>query len=98
MPTFLFRVDGAFDLGTRGVVLGVLGVEVESLKEGDPIELRRPDGTVLMTSIVRFERACSPLPRLYTAFSLPREIRKTDVPPGTEVWTVSDDVRVTRAS
>src|SRR5665213_367957 len=53
----------------------------DRLYVGQPIELRRPDGTVICTTI--FEVGNNPFCR---TIYLSHLILQSDVPPGTEVW------------
>ena len=78
-------VEEAFNLETGGCII-TPGIPVErknlKIKVGEPIELRRPDGTVLRTRIDRLPNpATPPIP-----IALSPEFRKTDVPAGTELW------------
>lgn len=56
------------------------------LRERDPIQLRRPDGSVVRTHI----HAVDILDRLDRSWSvpvsLPPEFVKSDIPIGTEIW------------
>jgi hypothetical protein len=89
MMTKLSTVEYAFSAGSVGCVIDP-GIPVErknlKIKVGEPIELRRPDGTVLQTKIAGLVTLCRtprppPIP-----IALPMEVRKEDVPIGTEVW------------
>ncbi len=57
------------------------------LKIGDPVEFRS-GGRVFRSRVVGFEH-CDPwTPNQFFAFLLPREVAKTDVQIGAEVWAV----------
>ena len=62
-----------------------------TIRVGDQIELRRPDGTRVSTTLAGIEHA-----RMLNRISqwplrLPDSISKTDVPVGTEVWWISSE-------
>jgi hypothetical protein len=54
---------------------------------GDPLRLRRPDGSELRTAIGGPEMLLTSVPRKAVPVLL-REVDKKDVPIGTEVWSV----------
>jgi hypothetical protein len=84
----LFVVDGTFTVFGRGIALlpGVPKYEPgPRVGPGMPIELRRPDGTVLATTIRAAEWFQTP-PAPAAPLHMPPEIKKEDVPVGTEVW------------
>jgi hypothetical protein len=88
--THLFTTKWISLIPTHGVLLapGVTADDGWRLNIGDALELRRPDGTVLHTSIAGFyhfsRRSKDEPPTL--DLLLPKHICKNDVPPGTEVW------------
>src|SRR5689334_21932323 len=52
MPQFLFTVDDVFDVAGRYVIpTPGVPVSVRCIRNGLPIELRRPDGSVLQTEV-----------------------------------------------
>jgi hypothetical protein len=84
----LFVVDGTFTVFRWGIALlpGVPKYEPgPRVAPGMPIELRRPDGTVLATAIRAVEWFQTPLAPA-APLHMPPEIKKEDVPVGTEVW------------
>jgi hypothetical protein len=88
----LFVVEGVFLIGPDGPVL-VPGLKHtghdDGVRVGDRIELRRPDGSVLVTRIhgINF-----PTPsKGFHPISLPGSVDKDDVPVGTEVWSSPDE-------
>jgi hypothetical protein len=85
---FLFRVEDVFAIVGRGCVLvpGIPHSLSISIKRGASLKLRRPDGTVIRTHLQEIEMINSTSTRQSTAISLPRDVKKTDVPIGTEVW------------
>jgi hypothetical protein len=88
----LFVVDGTFTVFGRGIGL-LPGVPKDELgprvTPGMTIELHRPDGTVLATTIRAVEWFQTP-PAPSAPLHMPPEIRKEDVPVGTEVWLDDD--------
>ena len=90
MSDRLFVVEGLFTVGGRGVALlpGVPKYEPgPRVAAGMPVELRRPDGTVLATMIRGIEWFQTP-PTAAAPLHMPPEIKKEDVPIGTEVWLI----------
>jgi len=90
---FLGRVFEIFDITGRGVVIA-FDTTYEKLPRdfklmiGDLVEFRSDGLVVLQSSIAGIEH-CSPwTPNNVFAFVLPRNIRKQEVPIGSEVWTV----------
>ena len=57
----------------------------------DPIQLRGPDGRVLDTHVAGLEMVSGPnVRRDVVAFMLSKDITKQDIPPGTEIWLISE--------
>jgi hypothetical protein len=89
MARLLFRVTEVFTVQTRGIVLlpKLNFVGDERFRVGDPLLLKRPDGTEIDTTIGAVEllkpvgQPCEPVIML-------TELGKQDVPIGTEVWSV----------
>ncbi len=84
----LFIVEETFTVKSRGIAL-LPGVTKDDRdlhrKVGLLIELRRPDGSVLTTTIQAIEWFQTP--SMPTApLHLPTDVSKDDVPVGTEVW------------
>jgi hypothetical protein len=57
---------------------------LEGVKAGDPLELRRPDGTTIRTTLYAFDWP-SPM-RGQWGLSVNKPLTKMDIPVGTEVW------------
>lgn len=98
MPRLLFTVTDRFLIRGRGVVVfpGIATTDTAPIKIGDPILLKRPDGTTLPWTIGGIEMI-SGSPKL---FEVRREmpilltgLDKEDVPVGTEIWTRVVDQR-----
>jgi hypothetical protein len=92
MPRILFVVDDAFLIKGRGLVPlpGIVPMEGERFRVGDPILLKRPDGTSKRWRIGGIEMFTTPAPR-YDFPILLDGLVKEDAPVGTEVWSVDGD-------
>jgi len=90
MPTLLFMVDDVFSL-SNGYVIPTPGipVSVRGIRIGLPIELRRPDGTVLQTTVASVQFIDPYDPERPTQIAL-LGIPKADIPIGTEIWAIDD--------
>ncbi|MEX2092030.1 MAG: hypothetical protein WD971_05100 [Pirellulales bacterium] len=88
MSRMLFIVEDTFYIQDRGLVSvpGIVPIGDERFRVGDEILLKRPDGTELATTIGGLE-LCDPNPRNEVVVVL-KNLKKCDVPIGTEVWTV----------
>lgn len=95
-PVLLFIVEDAFQIAGRGCVL-VPGPSAEQgsqrIRIGDGLRLRKPDGNSFDTVIQGVEMiGRRPRPKVITApILLPRDVKKGDVPTGTEVWLLSSN-------
>ena len=84
-----------------GVLMTWWGAEpgFAHMMQGTPLELRRPDGSVLRTTLLRYGASVTRTedgrflvpgdengPIWTILFTLPPDVRPEDVPPGTEVW------------
>lgn len=91
MTSFLSRVEDTFALTGRGVVV-IPGIPQDRKKYfvriGDSIEIRKPDGQRLLTTVDGIEMANSPR-KIGISLLLPKEIHKSDVPIGSELWHAS---------
>ena len=91
MPTFISRVEDVFEISGRGCVV-VPGVPVEfsgaTLKIGDRVTLKRPNGSEIETTLRGFEMG-SRHPSRCIPILLGKELNKQMVPAGTELWTVA---------
>jgi hypothetical protein len=85
----LFTVEHALAIQGRGVALfpGIVPTAGEIFRAGDPLELRRPDGSSVSTRVGSLELV-SPPPKNLAVVILLRELCQADVPVGTEVWSV----------
>lgn len=91
MPRRLFTVTDTFLIRARGVVLlpGIVPEGDERFQIGDPLRLKRPDGSTIDTTIGGLEMfTCTTKPDIPV---LLMGLGKADVPVGTEVWSI--DVR-----
>ncbi len=98
MARRLFNVADLFTIRGRGIVLlpGIVPINDERFGPGDPLLLKRPDGTELQTCIKWLEwRGTyvenSPGPRPYMV--LLEGSTGEEVPEGTEVWSVDGERR-----
>jgi translation elongation factor EF-Tu-like GTPase len=91
----LSKVEDVFEIEGRGCVL-VPGIYESVLKNvvvrrGDPIELKKPDGSSVQTHV----EAVEVLDRVDRTNSvvvvLPAEFSKRDIPIGTEIWLREDE-------
>lgn len=89
MGRHLFTVEDRFVIRQRGMIItpGVVPQAEELFRVGDPLELRRPDGTSLRVTLAGFTFAI-PGPKNEVYFILPAEVTKSEVPVGSEVWSV----------
>jgi len=87
MPQFLYTVSDVFDIAGR-FVAAVPGIppETPGIRDGTPLELRRPDGSILSSHIQDIAMISPYDHRRPIQFSFPPEITKHDLPVGTEVW------------
>jgi hypothetical protein len=85
----LFVVQDTFTIKEQGLILhpGLIPEREEHFRIGDPILLRRPDGTALKWQIdglglIHTPKPCNEVPVFLKGLS------KDDVPAGTECWTI----------
>ncbi|HYV93168.1 MAG TPA: hypothetical protein VE978_15440 [Chitinophagales bacterium] len=77
---FLFKVEGTFIIPQRGLVLFPGACDkIEFAKPGSKIKLLRPDQSTIETTIMAIEFGGN------HAILIGKEIKKEDVPAGTEV-------------
>ena len=88
MARRLFVVEDTFAIEGRGLTLvpGIIPEGNEVFRPGDPIMLRKPDGSFFATRIGGLEMVY-PNPRRDVVIML-KDLTKADVPIGTEVWSV----------
>lgn len=78
---FLFKVEDTFQITGRGLILVPgLGINAEKVMVDMHIKLKKPDNTEILTKISGIEFSVK------APILLPKEIKKEDVPIGTEVW------------
>jgi hypothetical protein len=95
MSRLLFKITETFWMEGIGLVVDVDAKYADvSLRAGDQLELRRPDGSRLETAVAAIARVRPDYPDRPFSFSLPGGVRKADVPVGTEVWAnVRDETK-----
>lgn len=88
MARRLFTVEDTFAIRERGLVLapGIIPEGEERFRVGDPITLLRPDGSSIEAKIGGLE-LLDPNRRRDVVIML-KGMTKSDVPIGTEVWSV----------
>ena len=88
MARLLFIVEESFAIKGRGLVPvpGIVPQGVERFRVGDPILLKRPDGSSLAWQIGGLELISGGPPRDDVVVLL-KGLRKEEVPVGTEVWS-----------
>jgi len=89
MARLLFTVTYVSTLTGRGIVLfpKLEPIGQEAFRTGDPLLLKRPDGMEISTKIGSVGLA-KPLSGPCEPLVLISELKKEDVPVGTEVWSV----------
>ncbi|MHC4201976.1 MAG: hypothetical protein ACYSU0_18460 [Planctomycetota bacterium] len=89
MARLVFMVASVFDIRGRGVVVcpsdPVTRKDFPDCREGSPIELRRPGLTAIRTMV-----AGTPVFKPNIDILL-RDLKKADIPVGTEVWLLDTD-------
>ena len=89
MATFASKIDDVFQITGRGCVV-VPGIPKSfglTIRIGDSVVLKRPDGTELETTIRGLEMF-SRVPLDFTPVLLGNEISKDMVSLGTELWII----------
>jgi hypothetical protein len=91
MKTLLSKVEDVFEIEGRGCVItparSSLTPKDAMIRRADPIELRKPDGSVVQTHIFDVEMIdYADRTKSSVALVLPREFSKADFPVGTEIW------------
>ncbi len=81
MADLIFKIADTFTIKGRGVCASPGERGVGRARVGDAIVLRRPDGSTLRV------RVCE-VTHPHRDILLPADITKSDIPPGTEIWTV----------
>jgi translation elongation factor EF-Tu-like GTPase len=89
MTRLLIIVEDVFVIEGRGIVLvpGIIPQGEERFHSGDPVTLKRPDGSELEWCIGGLEMLC-PSPRPDEVVIMLKGLSMDDVPKGTEVWSM----------
>jgi hypothetical protein len=84
----LIVVDDTFEFqdGTLHISPLVAISALEGVKAGCPLELRRPDGTTIRTTLCGLDWPSPMCGKL--GLSVNKPLTKTDIPAGTEIWKV----------
>jgi hypothetical protein len=88
MARRLFVVEDTYTILGRGLCLipGIDPIENKLFRVGDPLIIKRADGSEIRTTIAAFVR---PMPNpLGQLDLLVTELTKSDVPIGAEVWSI----------
>jgi hypothetical protein len=83
MPHLIFKVAGSFAIEGRGLCVSPGEWGDGKARRGDSIELRRPNGSALRAAV-------RDITYPHQDILLPAGITDSDIPPGTEIWTVDD--------
>ena len=84
----LVVVDDTFEFqdGTLHFLPLVAIPSLEGVRAGDPLELRRPDGTTINATLYGLDWP-SPM-RGEMGLSVNKPLTKADIPVGTEIWKI----------
>jgi hypothetical protein len=80
------KVEAVFTITGRGVVIVPAFLSEHRAHSGESIQLRRADGCVKNTSISSIESLNLGSGKRRPAFMLTRDIAKTDIAEGDEIW------------
>jgi translation elongation factor EF-Tu-like GTPase len=84
--TLVATIEDIFTITGRGVVVVPALLSECRVRSGDPIQLRRSDGTVKNTSIFSVESLNLGSGKRRPAFMLAHNIAKEDIAEGDEIW------------
>jgi hypothetical protein len=89
LARILFKIEHVFSIPGRGLVLtpGIKPEGGECFYAGNVIEIRKPDGALVRTTISSLELLCLN-PNKTVVVLLPESFNKEDVPIGSEIWSV----------
>ena len=90
----LGRVEDFFEIAHHSVVIMRFLCEDGRIRVSEQIQLRTPDGQIMDTYVaglphVKYNLLAPRDPNIVD-ISLPPELTKQDVPPGTEIWSMRD--------
>jgi hypothetical protein len=94
MSRLLFKICDTFWLTNRGLVVAtdLTGEDASdkgiSLRVGDALELRRPDGSRVVSGVAGIAMVNPYVPNRRLDFLLSPGVAKEDVPVGTEAWSL----------
>jgi hypothetical protein len=83
MAELIFKVARTFTIEGRGLCASPGEWGTGKARVGEAILLRRPDGSSLRATVREISHP-------HRDILLPPHIRKSDIPPGTEIWTTDD--------
>jgi hypothetical protein len=88
--TLLLKVEEVLDIEGRGPVIlpGIFDSVLNevTISRGDPIELRKPDGSCIVTHAEAFEFLDRKDGKSSVVVVLPARFKKGAIPIGTEIW------------
>lgn len=89
---FIEEVEDVFDIRDRGCVIlpGIPYSFEPAINSDSIIEFRNPDGSKIQTKIQAFEMINRGKPMEHAPFSLPQDIKKTDISKGAIMFLVSN--------
>jgi hypothetical protein len=93
MSHFLFKICDTFWITNRGLVVTTDLTSEDAkaqgirLRAGDTLELRRPDGSRVVSGIAGIAMVDPYVPNRTLDFLLSPGVTKEDVPVGTEAWS-----------
>jgi hypothetical protein len=96
VPTRVAKIDAVFSIDGIGTVVALPKEADWQLEPKEPIhrreriQIRTPGGGCISTYVREFEMINRGRAQGSVAFSLPRSIRKEDVPEGSELWLERD--------
>jgi hypothetical protein len=88
--TLLLKVEEVLDIEGRAPILlpGIFDALLSEItvSRGDPIELRKPDGSCIVTHVDAIEHLDRRDRRCSVVIVLPANFKKGDIAIGTEIW------------
>jgi hypothetical protein len=88
---YLFKVVDLFSFGGRVVILTDRPIRsVSTVRVGDAIEFRNPDGTAFQSKVAGVEFAVPSDPNRPFAFPIPSGSAKEKIRIGAEIWSISN--------
>jgi len=87
MSRLLFKITDTFSLESFGLVVAVDAKSKDvNLTVNENIEVVLPDGSSFKTKVAAIPMLCPYDSERPFSFSFPKDVKKEDIPIGTEVW------------